>query len=69
MDAHKCKDTSILFDEKKSIIVDKINKEYNGVKFSLSRSLQFFKDEKDGKINYFKGQDMESKVLFLMAIM
>ena len=59
MDAHKCKDTSILFDDKKSIIVDKINKdikEYNGVKFSLSLSLQFFKDEKDGIINYFKGQ-------------
>ena len=64
IDAHKYKDTSILFDYKKSNIIDKINKdikEYNGVKFSLSLSLQFFKDEKDGKINYFRGQRHEEQ--------
>ena len=52
-------DTSILFDAKKSIIKDQINKdikENNGVRFSLGLSLPFFKDEKDGKRKYFQGQ-------------
>ena len=41
--------TSILFDDRNSIIIDQINKdikEYNGVKFSLGLSLQYFKDAK-----------------------
>ena len=59
IDAHKYKDTSTFFDDKKSIIIDKINKdikENNGVKFSLGLSLQFFQDEKDGKRKYFQAQ-------------
>ena len=46
------KKPSILFDDKKSIIIDQINKdikECNGVKFSFGLSSQFFKDENDGK--------------------
>ena len=43
-------------------------KEYNGVKISLGLSLQFIKDERYDK-NISKRRDMESKVLFLMAIM
>ena len=60
---HNYKDTSVLFDDKKSITITQNNKdikEHNGVKFSLGLSLQFFKDKKD--------TDIESKVLFLFAI-
>ena len=64
--------TSILFDDKKSIIKHQINKDikqYNGVKCSVGLSLQFFKDEKDSKKNISKDRDIESHVLFLMTIM
>ena len=52
IDAHKYKDPSILFNDKKSIILDQIRKdikEYNGIKFSIGLSLEFFKDELDGE--------------------
>jgi hypothetical protein len=51
-DAHKYKDPSILFNNKKSAIIDKIRKdikEYNGIKFSIGISLEFFKDELNGE--------------------
>ena len=52
IDAHKYKDPSILFNDKKSTIIDKINeniKEYKGIKFSIGLSLEFFKDELNGE--------------------
>ena len=42
---------TLLFYDKKSIIKDQTNKdikEYNGIKFPIGLSIQFFKDEKDG---------------------
>ena len=59
INAEKYKDPSILFENKKSPIIDQINKdikEYKGIKFSIGLSLQFFKDEKDGTRKYFQGQ-------------
>ena len=58
INAEKYKDPVILFDDKKSVSIEQINKdiqEYNGVKFSIGLSLQFFKDEKDGTRKYFTG--------------
>ena len=58
INAEKYKDPVILFDDKKSVLIEQINKdirEYNGVKFSIGLSLQFFKDEKDGTRKYFTG--------------
>ena len=59
INAEKYKDPSILFENKKSLIIDQINKdikEYKGIKFSIGLSLEFFKDEKDGTRKYFQGQ-------------
>ena len=45
IDAHKYKNPSILFNDKKSIIIKQVNqdiKEYNGIKFSIGLSVQFF---------------------------
>ena len=59
IEAEKYKDSVILFDDKKSVLIEQINKdiqEYNGVKFSIGLSLQFFKDEKDGTRKYFTGR-------------
>ena len=58
INAEKYKDPVILFDDKKSVLIEQINKdiqEYNSVKFSIGLSLQFFKDEKDGTRKYFTG--------------
>ena len=52
IDVHKYKDPNVLFNDKKSIILDQIRKdikEYNGIKFSIGLSLKFFKDELDGE--------------------
>ena len=46
------KDVSVLFADKKSIITSQIKhdiKEYNGIKFSVGLSIQFFHDEGNGK--------------------
>ena len=59
INAKKYKDPSILFENKKSLMIDQINKdikEYKGIKFSVGLSLEFFKDEKDGTRKYFQGQ-------------
>ena len=59
INAEKYRDPSILFENKKSLIIDQINKdikEYKGIKFSVGLSLEFFKDEKDGTRKYFQGQ-------------
>ena len=60
IDAHKYKDPSILFNDKKSIIIKQVNqdiKEYNGIKFSIGLSVQFFHDEDDGKRKIVVGQN------------
>ena len=59
INAEKYRDPSILFENKKSLMIDQINKdikEYKGIKFSVGLSLEFFKDEKDGTRKYFQGQ-------------
>ena len=58
--ASKYKDASILFADKKSIIASQIKrdiKEYNGVKFSIGLSIQFFHDEGNGKQKQVIGQN------------
>ena len=58
INAEKYQDPVILLDDKKSVLIEQINKdiqEYNSVKFSIGLSLQFFKDEKDGTRKYFTG--------------
>ena len=60
IDASKYKDASILFADKKSIIASQIKrdiKEYNGVKFSIGLSIQFFHDEGNGKQKQVIGQN------------
>ena len=52
-------DPSLLFDGKKSTIIDRLKKdlgEYKGIKFSVGLSLEFFKDEKDGTRKHFQCQ-------------
>ena len=59
IDARIYKDLSVLFYGKRSIIIDQTNKdikEYNGIKFSIGLSIQFFKDEKDGTRKYIGAQ-------------
>ena len=59
INAEKYKDASMLFENKKSLIIDQINKdikEYKGIRFSIGMSLEFFKDEKDVTRKYFQGQ-------------
>ena len=59
IDAHRYKDPSVLFYDKKSIRIDQINKdikEYNGIKFSIGFSIQFFKHEKDGTRKHIGAQ-------------
>lgn len=61
INAEKYKDPSVLFDDKKSTIIDQLKKdlgEYKGIKFLVGLSLEFFKDEKDGtrKHFHFQGQ-------------
>ena len=58
--ASRYKDASILFADKKSIIASQIKrdiKEYNGVKFSIGLSIQFFHDEGNGKQKQVIGQN------------
>ena len=58
--AYKYKDSSILFDDKKSIIINQTNqdiKEHNGIKFSIGLSIQFFHDEGNGERKYVVGQN------------
>ena len=48
IDARTYKDPSALFSDKKSVIIKQINqdiKEYNGIKFSVGLSVEFFHDE------------------------
>ena len=59
INAEKYKDPSVLFVDKKSTIIEELKEvliEYNGIKFSVGLSLEFFKDEKDGTRKYFQGQ-------------
>ena len=59
IDTHTYKDPSVLFYDKKFIIIDQINnniKKYNAIKFSIGLSIQFFKDEKDGTGKYIGAQ-------------
>ena len=59
INAEKYKNPSILFEDKKSIIIDQLKKdlgEYKGIKFSVGLSLEIFKDEKNGTRKYFQGQ-------------
>ena len=72
INAEKYKDPSILFENKKSLIIDQINKdikEYKGIKFSIGLSLEFFKDEKDGTRKYFQGQKHGQQSAVLHTIM
>ena len=49
-----------MFDDKKSITINQINqdiKEYNGIKFSIGLSIQFFHDEGNGERKYVVGQN------------
>ncbi len=60
IDAYKYKDPTILFDDKKSAIINQIKqdiKEYNGIKFSIGLSIQFFHDEGGGERKYVVGQN------------
>jgi hypothetical protein len=59
IDAHQYKDPTILFNEKKSTIIDKINQdvsEYRGIKFSIGISLKFFHEELNGEKKEVFGQ-------------
>ena len=58
IDAHKYKELSVLFYDKKFIIIDQINKdieEYNCT-IPIGLSIQFFKDGKDGTRKYIGAQ-------------
>ena len=55
VDAGDYKDSSILFNDYKTSLLNKIKKnikEYNGIKFSVGLSLQFYHDEHNGKKKY-----------------
>ena len=50
----------MLFKDKKSLIIDQIKddiKEYNGIKFSIGLSIEFFHDEGDGARKFVLGQN------------
>ena len=60
IDAYSYKDPSVLFKDKKSLIIDQIKadiKEYNGIKFSVGLSIEFFHDEGDGTQKFVLGQN------------
>ena len=60
LDASAYKDASVLFADKKSIITSQIKhdiKEYDGIKFSVGLSIQFFHDEGNGKQKQVIGQN------------
>ena len=59
IDASSYKDPSVLFKDKKSLLIEQIKadiKEYNGIKFSLCLSIEFFHEEKDGTRKFVLGQ-------------
>ena len=56
---------------KKPVLIEQINKdiqEYNGVRFSVGLSLQFFKDETDGTRKFFTGEKYGTKVQLLKLV-
>ena len=60
IDAHTYKDPSALFSDKKSMLVNQISqdiREYNGIKFSVGLSVQFYHDEGDGERKLVVGQN------------
>ena len=60
IDAHTYIDSSALFNDKKSMLVNQINqyiKAYNDIKFSIGLSVQFSHDEDDGKRKIVVGQN------------
>ena len=68
LDASAYKDASVLFADKKSIITSQIKhdiKEYNGIKFSVGLSIQFFHDEGNGKQKHvIGGNHVEQSAIF-----
>ena len=60
IDANTYKDLSALFSDKKSMLVNQISqdlREYNGIKFSIGLSVQFYHDEGDGERKLVVGQN------------
>ena len=58
IDASSYKDHFVLFKDKKSLLIEQIKagiKEYNGIKFSLGLSIEFFLEESDGTRTFLLG--------------
>ena len=58
IDAASYKDPSVLFKDKKSLLIEQIKadiKEYNGIKFSLGFSIKFFQEESNGTHTFILG--------------